>query len=82
MIFLVVDAVFDFVTIFIQHAFIGPPTGQVLVQVDAHHLIGRKKTVVDPLFENMGQFFLGKLKLSPDILGLLPEVLGLSDQPL
>ncbi len=46
---LVVDAVFDLVAVFVEHALVRTPAGQVFVEIDAHHLVGCEETIVDAL---------------------------------
>ena len=48
---LVVDAVVNDLAVLVAFALLGPPALKVLVQVDAHHLVGRQKAVLDALLE-------------------------------
>ena len=66
---LVVDAVLDQLTVRIPLAFLGPPAGHVLVEVDPHHLVGRQEPVVDPLSQGIGVDRLAEVVDVGDVLG-------------
>ena len=68
-ILLVVDTVFDFIAVFVEHAFFRTPAGQVLIQIDANHFVGRQKSVVDPLAQGIGVDRLAKIIDVGDIFG-------------
>ena len=51
---LVVDAVLDRLAEVVGHALRGTPALEVLVEVDAHDLVGRQEAVLDALLERVG----------------------------
>ncbi len=68
---LVVDAVFDQLAVLVGLALFGAPALQVLVDVDAHDLVGREEAVVDALAQRVGVDRLAEVVDVGDVLGFL-----------
>ena len=51
---LVVYAVLDLLAVLVDLALLGPPAGEVLVEVDADDLVGGEEAVLDALLERVG----------------------------
>ena len=68
---LVVDAVLDHLAVLVELALLGSPALQVLVEVDAHDLVGREEAVLDALLERIGVDRFAEIVDVGDVLGFL-----------
>ena len=68
---LIVDAVFNLLAAVVSHALRRPPTLQVLVEIKAHDLKRREKTVVNALLEAIDVDGIAKITERTDLGGLL-----------
>ena len=50
----VVNPILDFDTVLIDHAEIWSPTGEVLIQIDAHNLVRGEEAIIDALTQGVG----------------------------
>ena len=68
---LVVDAVVDDFAVLVAFALLGPPALQILVEIDADHLVGGQEAIFDALLERVDVDRLAEVVRGGDVGGFL-----------